>query len=105
MAIWQERFRKMENSRQRMRGHGSAAVTIEGYLYDTIRIGEVVGWIFNQEKLLSFQKMNRTPTQQVSRRKLHYVLDFSMTHPAPGWESIMGRGGATRCCESPILQA
>ena len=39
MAIWQERFRKMENSRQRIRGHGSAAVTIEGYIYDTIRIG------------------------------------------------------------------
>ena len=49
MAIWQERFRKMENSRQRIRGHGSAAVTIEGYIYDTIRIGEVVGWIFNNE--------------------------------------------------------
>jgi hypothetical protein len=49
MAIWQERFHKMENSRQLIRGHGSAAVTIEAYLYDTIRIGEVVGWIFNNE--------------------------------------------------------
>ena len=49
MALWQERFRKMENSRQLIRGHGSAAVTIEGYLYETIHIGEVVGWIFNNE--------------------------------------------------------
>jgi hypothetical protein len=49
MALWQERFRKMEHSHQRMRGHGSAAVTIEGYIYDTIRIGEVAGWIFNNE--------------------------------------------------------
>ena len=50
MALWQERFEKMEKSRKDMRGRGSAAVTIEGYIYDNIRIGEVVGWIFNNER-------------------------------------------------------
>jgi hypothetical protein len=50
MALWQERFEKMERSRQEIRGRGSAAVTIEGYIYDNIRIGEVVGWIFNNEQ-------------------------------------------------------
>jgi hypothetical protein len=50
MAVWQERFEKMERSHQDIRGRGSAAVTIEGYIYDTIRIGEVVGWIFNNEQ-------------------------------------------------------
>jgi hypothetical protein len=50
MALWQERFEKMERSRQGIRGRGSAAVTIEGYIYDNIRIGEVVGWIFNNEQ-------------------------------------------------------
>ena len=49
MAIWLYRFEKMERSHQWMRGRGSAAVTIEGYIYDDIRIGEVVGWIFNNE--------------------------------------------------------
>jgi hypothetical protein len=50
MALWLERFEKMEKSRQDIRGRGSAAVTIEGYIYDNISIGEVVGWIFNNEQ-------------------------------------------------------
>ena len=50
MALWQERFEKMERSRQDIRGRGSASVTIEGYIYDNIHIGEVVGWIFNNER-------------------------------------------------------
>jgi len=49
MALWQERFAKMESSRLHIRGRGSAAVTLEGYIYEDIRIGEVVGWIFNNE--------------------------------------------------------
>ena len=50
MALWQKRFEKMEESRKDIRGRGSAAVTIEGYIYDNIHIGEVVGWIFNNEQ-------------------------------------------------------
>jgi hypothetical protein len=49
MALWEERFEKMERSRLQIRGRGSAAVTLEGYIYEDIRIGEVVGWIFNNE--------------------------------------------------------
>ena len=50
MALWQERFEKMEKSQKDIRGRGSAAVTIEGYIYDNIHIGEAVGWIFNNEQ-------------------------------------------------------
>ena len=49
MALWLERFEKMESSRLHIYGRGSAAVTLEGYLYEDIRIGEVVGWVFNNE--------------------------------------------------------
>ena len=45
-ARWQSRFEKMERSRQSLRGKGSAAVTRESYLFDEIRIGALVGWIF-----------------------------------------------------------
>jgi hypothetical protein len=40
----------MERSRQALRGKGSAAVTREAYLFDEIRIGALVGWIFNNEQ-------------------------------------------------------
>ncbi len=49
-ATWQRRFQQMEQSRQHVRGKGSASVNQEIYLYDDIHIGEVVGWIFNNEK-------------------------------------------------------
>jgi len=50
MQHWQERFKRMEASRQRMRGRGSAAVNREAYVFDDIRAGEIVGWIFNNEE-------------------------------------------------------
>jgi len=49
-ARWHQRFEMMERSRQKLRGKGSAAVTREAYLFDEIRIGAVVGWIFNNEE-------------------------------------------------------
>jgi hypothetical protein len=49
-ALWRERFEKMERTRSGLRGRGSAAVTTEAYLYEDIRIGEVVAWVFNNEK-------------------------------------------------------
>jgi len=36
--------------RKSIRGRGSAAVTRQAYLFDDIRIGEIIGWIFNNEK-------------------------------------------------------
>lgn len=48
-AVWRERFELMERARKGLRGRGSAAVTTEAYLYEEIRIGEVVAWVFNNE--------------------------------------------------------
>jgi hypothetical protein len=47
---WQRRFSKMLRSAQTIHHHGSAAITMESYRSEDIRIGEVVGWIFNNEE-------------------------------------------------------
>ena len=47
---WLERIHKLEESRKRLKGSGSAAFTREGYLYEEIRSGAIVGWIFNNEQ-------------------------------------------------------
>jgi hypothetical protein len=50
ISRWQERFRSMLRSAQRIHRQGSAAITMEAYRSEEIRIGEVVGWIFNNEE-------------------------------------------------------
>jgi uncharacterized protein YdbL (DUF1318 family) len=50
MTRWQERFRKMTKARGGLRGGASANVTRQAYIYDDIRIGEVVAWIFKNEE-------------------------------------------------------
>jgi NAD(P)-dependent dehydrogenase (short-subunit alcohol dehydrogenase family) len=47
---WQDRFRRMLRSAQRIHRQGSAAITMSAYRSEEIRIGEVVGWIFNNEE-------------------------------------------------------
>jgi hypothetical protein len=47
---WQDRFRRMLRSAQRVHRQGSAAITMSAYRSEDIRIGEVVGWIFNNEE-------------------------------------------------------
>jgi hypothetical protein len=47
---WQERFRSMLRSSRTVHRQGSAAITMETYRSDEIRIGEIVGWIFNNEE-------------------------------------------------------
>jgi len=47
---WQERFRRMLRSAQTIHRQGSAQITMEAYRSEEIRIGEVVGWIFNNEE-------------------------------------------------------
>jgi hypothetical protein len=47
---WQDRFRRMLRSAQSIHRQGSAAITMEAYRSEDIRIGEVVGWIFNNEE-------------------------------------------------------
>lgn len=50
MRRWQDRFRRMLQSAQTIHRQGSAAITMEAYRSEEIRIGEVVGWIFNNEE-------------------------------------------------------
>lgn len=49
-ARWRERFEQMERARESLRGRGSSAVTTEAYLFQEIRIGEVVAWVLNNEE-------------------------------------------------------
>jgi len=51
MRRWQDRFKRMLRSSLGIHRQGSAAITMETYRSDEIRIGEVVGWIFNNEEL------------------------------------------------------
>jgi hypothetical protein len=50
IKTWRKRIQKLEDSRKRLRGSGSAAITREGYLTNEIRSGAIVGWIFNNEQ-------------------------------------------------------
>lgn len=50
MIVWQERFRKMLQNIGAMVDQGSAAITMQSYPSEKINIGEVVGWIFNNEE-------------------------------------------------------
>ena len=47
--IWHKRFEQMLHSASAFSNEGSAAITLKSYLYYDIRIGEVVGWIFNND--------------------------------------------------------
>lgn len=50
MERWRLRFEEMKpHSQGRIRERGSAAYTRDAYLSDEIKIGVVVGWIFNNE--------------------------------------------------------
>lgn len=50
MARWRERFETMGHGAGRIRERGSAAFRRDAYLSEEIRIGAVVGWIFNNEE-------------------------------------------------------
>ncbi len=49
MQVWLARFEEMRRVRQQVMGKGSAAVDREAYLFSKIYIGEVAGWVFNNE--------------------------------------------------------
>jgi hypothetical protein len=49
MKAWQDRFDAMRRARQRLGGKGSALLDRDAYLFNKIFIGEVVGWVFNNE--------------------------------------------------------
>jgi len=50
MQLWQRRFRIMAQNIGAMVDQGSAAITRASYTSEKINIGEVVGWIFNNEE-------------------------------------------------------
>lgn len=50
-VAWKDRIEKMRRAQQQLRGRGSAAITMEAYLDEEIRIGDVVAWVFNNEKM------------------------------------------------------
>jgi NAD(P)-dependent dehydrogenase (short-subunit alcohol dehydrogenase family) len=50
MKRWQDRARRMLRSAQTIHRQGSASITMQAYRSEEIRIGEVVGWIFNNEE-------------------------------------------------------
>ncbi len=49
-VLWRERFERMKRAQEKLRGRGSAAITMEAYLSENIHIGNVVAWIFNNEE-------------------------------------------------------
>ncbi len=49
VALWQNRFQAIVDDRKRHQGEGSAAYSRKTYTFNDIRIGEIVGWIFNNE--------------------------------------------------------
>lgn len=48
---WRQRFIRIERTRQRLKGRGSAAISREAYLPQGIEVGALVAWIFNNEEL------------------------------------------------------
>ena len=50
MKRWQVYFGRMLRSAETIHLQGSAQITREAYRSDEIKIGEVVGWIFNNEE-------------------------------------------------------
>lgn len=48
-AEWQKRFQRMQRAQHAFHARGTASVTMKSYLPETIEIGSVVAWIFNNE--------------------------------------------------------
>lgn len=49
-AEWQDRFRRMRRTRHMLHSRGTSSVTMKTYLPETIEIGAVVAWIFNNDQ-------------------------------------------------------
>jgi hypothetical protein len=50
LAGWQERFQRMRRSRHYLHTRGTSSITMKTYLTDSIEIGAVAAWIFNNEE-------------------------------------------------------
>jgi hypothetical protein len=47
---WQNRFERMRRTQHMLHTRGTSSVTMKTYLYDTIEIGSVVAWLFNNDE-------------------------------------------------------
>lgn len=47
LKLWQERFQRMGRTHHMLHTRGTSSVTLKTYLPETIEIGSVVAWIFN----------------------------------------------------------
>jgi hypothetical protein len=47
--VWRERFERMLRTKHMLHTRGTSSVTVKTYLPETIEIGAVVAWIFNNE--------------------------------------------------------
>lgn len=50
MAVWRQRFARMQRSRHMLHTRGTSSITRTTYLYETIEIGAVAAWIFTNEE-------------------------------------------------------
>lgn len=48
-SLWHERFERMLRTKHMLHTRGTSSVTVKTYLPETIEIGAVVAWIFNNE--------------------------------------------------------
>lgn len=49
LRIWQRRFQRMQRTQHTLHTRGTSSVTMKVYLHDTIEIGAVVAWLFNND--------------------------------------------------------
>jgi hypothetical protein len=47
--VWRDRFERMQRTKHMLHTRGTSSVTMKTYLPETIQIGAVVAWIFNNE--------------------------------------------------------
>ena len=47
--LWQDRFERMQRTKHMLHTRGTSSVTMKTYLPETIEIGAVVAWLFNNE--------------------------------------------------------
>jgi len=49
VRLWQDRFERMQRTKHMLHTRGTSSVTMKTYLPETIEIGAVVAWLFNNE--------------------------------------------------------
>lgn len=47
--VWQNRFQRMQRTQHMLHTRGTSSVTMKVYLHETIEIGAVVAWLFNND--------------------------------------------------------